>query len=86
VRIANWRFLATSDAKGPANFKTAVDDAGAAIAALEKATGAGRLAPAIAPIKAAIKDYAASFSPGSACCSAWRSPMSSAAASSARSR
>jgi methyl-accepting chemotaxis protein len=61
VRIANWRFLATSDPKGPATFKTNVEKAGEAVAALEKTASADRLAAAIAPVKAALADYAASF-------------------------
>jgi methyl-accepting chemotaxis protein len=61
VRVANWRFLATSDAKGPANFKTNVEKAGVAVAALEKAPSAGQLAAAIASVKAGISGYAAAF-------------------------
>src|ERR1700678_2989281 len=37
VRVANWRFLATRDPKGPATFKANSDVAVAAVAALEKA-------------------------------------------------
>jgi methyl-accepting chemotaxis protein len=61
VRIANWRFLATSDAKGPATFKANVETSSVAIAALEKTAAASAVTTLIAPVKAAIKDYAASF-------------------------
>ena len=61
VRIANWRFLATSDAKGPATFTANVEKARSAIETLETADTAHRLAATVAPVKAAIKDYAASF-------------------------
>jgi len=66
ARIANWRFLATNDAKGPATFKAAVEKSGVAIAALEKVAlekseVAGKLPALIAPLKVALKDYAASF-------------------------
>jgi methyl-accepting chemotaxis protein len=61
VRVANWRFLATNDAKGPANFKSNVEKAGVAVAALEKASAAGPLATTIASVKTGISGYAASF-------------------------
>jgi len=61
VRVANWRFLATSDPKGPATFKANVEKAESALAALETADTAHRLAATIAPVRAEIKDYAASF-------------------------
>jgi methyl-accepting chemotaxis protein len=61
VRIANWRFLATSDPKGPATFKTSVEKAGATIAALEKIASAERIAATVSALKSALRDYAASF-------------------------
>jgi methyl-accepting chemotaxis protein len=61
VRIANWRFLATSDAKGQATFKANVEKSGVAIAALETTATAGTVTMLIAPVKTAIRDYAASF-------------------------
>ncbi len=61
VRIANWRFLATSDAKGPATFKANVEKAESAIATSETADTNHRLAAAIAAVRAGIRDYAASF-------------------------
>jgi methyl-accepting chemotaxis protein len=61
VRIANWRFLATSDAKGPATFKTNVERATAAIDALEKTPGAEPLQAATGSVVAQLKDYAADF-------------------------
>ncbi len=61
ARVANWRFLATSDPKGPATFKTNVTKAGAAIEALEKTPGAEPVSGAIASLKSALKDYDATF-------------------------
>ena len=42
VRVANWRTLATRDAKGIATFKTNVGKAQQQIAELEKAASAGK--------------------------------------------
>ena len=41
VRVANWRFLATSDTKGPATFRTNTDAAAAALDAHGEAVAAG---------------------------------------------
>jgi methyl-accepting chemotaxis protein len=60
TRIANWRFLATNDPKGPATFKTTVEQAKAAVAALDKVIPE-TLRPLVAPVGAALDDYAASF-------------------------
>jgi methyl-accepting chemotaxis protein len=60
-RIANWRFLATHDAKGPATFKTNVEKTNAAIAVLEKNTAAASLQETIATVKASLAAYAANF-------------------------
>ena len=61
VRVANWRFLATSDPKGPATFATNVGKAGAAIEAIEKASGAEHLSDTLAAVKAALKNYDTAF-------------------------
>jgi methyl-accepting chemotaxis protein len=60
VRIANWRFLATNDPKGPATFETNRDKAEAAIAKLGQTTDGGTRA-AIPPVEAALAAYARNF-------------------------
>ncbi len=61
VRIANWRFLATLDPKGPATFTAAVDKADAAIATLEKVPTAARLKAEIEAVTSSLKGYSDSF-------------------------
>ena len=61
ARIATWRFLATHDPTGPAEFAMSVGTANTAIDALERTEGAEPLREAIAPMKTALQDYAASF-------------------------
>jgi methyl-accepting chemotaxis protein len=61
VRIANWRFLATTDPKGPATFAANADKASTAISALEKMELPGAVRASIAPVKAALAAYMASF-------------------------
>jgi methyl-accepting chemotaxis protein len=61
VRVANWRMLATRDAKGLATFKTNVDKAQQQIAALEKAALPSNLAALLAPVKASVGIYAEAF-------------------------
>ena len=60
VRIANWRFLATNDPKGPATFRTNVDSASAALSKLEQGA-APDIKALIAPVGAALTAYAAHF-------------------------
>jgi methyl-accepting chemotaxis protein len=60
VRVANWRFLATNDPKGPATFKTNSDNAQAAIAKLEK-VAPDAVRPLIAPVKTTLAAYAEAF-------------------------
>jgi methyl-accepting chemotaxis protein len=60
VRVANWRFLATNDPKGPATFKTNRDKADAAIARLAETTDTGTRS-AIPAVKAALAAYAQNF-------------------------
>jgi methyl-accepting chemotaxis protein len=61
LRIANWRMLATRDAKGLANFKTNVDKAQQQIAALEKANLPPNLAALLVPVKTGVGKYAEAF-------------------------
>jgi methyl-accepting chemotaxis protein len=62
VRVANWRFLATRDPKGPETFKTNAEHAVAAIAALERAEVPDNVRALIGPVKAALAAYSSSFS------------------------
>jgi methyl-accepting chemotaxis protein len=61
VRVANWRMLATRDAKGLVTFKTNVDKAQQQIAALEKAALPSNLAALLAPVKTSVGKYAEAF-------------------------
>src|SRR3984893_1586720 len=61
VRIANWRMLATRDAKGLVTFKTNVEKAQQQIAALEKAGLPSNLAALLAPVKTGVGKYAEAF-------------------------
>ncbi|MGA3005330.1 MAG: methyl-accepting chemotaxis protein [Acetobacteraceae bacterium] len=61
VRVANWRFLATSDAKGPAVFKTNAEAATAALDAMEKPSVPEDVRKLIAPVRSALTAYADSF-------------------------
>jgi hypothetical protein len=61
VRVANWRFFATRDPKGPATFKTNADNAVAAIAALEKAELPASVRPLIEPVEASLSAYMSHF-------------------------
>jgi diguanylate cyclase (GGDEF)-like protein len=61
VRVANWRFQATRDPKGPATFKANVEDTQAAIATLEKTDLPDAVRALIGPVKAALASYISSF-------------------------
>jgi methyl-accepting chemotaxis protein len=61
VRVANWRFLATQDANGPATFKANVDRANSAIAAMEKSALPDDVRSLIPPVETALASYGASF-------------------------
>jgi methyl-accepting chemotaxis protein len=61
VRVANWRMLATRDAKGFATFKTNVGKAYDQVAVLEKADLPPELASLLAAVKAGIRKYADAF-------------------------
>ena len=60
VRVANWRFMATRDPKGPATFLASVATARAAIAGLG-AEAHPDLRPLLAPVIAALDAYTANF-------------------------
>jgi methyl-accepting chemotaxis protein len=61
VRVANWRMLATRDAKGLVTFKTNVEKAQQQIAVLEKAGLPSNLAALLASVKASVGKYAEAF-------------------------
>jgi methyl-accepting chemotaxis protein len=65
VRVANWRFMATSDKAGPATFKTNIEKARAAITAIES-TPKSNVGALIAPLQAALAGYETSFNAFSA--------------------
>jgi methyl-accepting chemotaxis protein len=61
VRVANWRMLATRDAKGFATFKANVSKAQAQIAVLENLDLSPELASILATVKSGIVKYAEAF-------------------------
>jgi methyl-accepting chemotaxis protein len=61
VRIANWRFLATRDAKGIATFNANIGKVQQRIASLEKADLPPAVRALIGPLKADLAAYAAAF-------------------------
>ncbi len=61
VRVANWRMLATRDAKGLATFKTNVSKAQELIAGTEKLDLPPDLATKLATVKSGISKYAEAF-------------------------
>jgi methyl-accepting chemotaxis protein len=61
VRVANWRMLATRDAKGLATFKANVVKAQQQIAQLEKADLPSDLAALLATVKTGVAKYAEAF-------------------------
>ncbi|MET4175120.1 methyl-accepting chemotaxis protein [Bradyrhizobium sp. LA6.1] len=66
VQIANWRFLALRDSKGPANFRTNVDRASQRLSALEKSPQATELRTTLAPVKTSLGIYKSAFETTSA--------------------
>ena len=67
VRVANWRLLATKDAKGVATFKSSLGKAQQVIAELEKADDLpANLATLLATVKAGVGKYADAFEKTSA--------------------
>ena len=61
VRVANWRTLATRDAKGIATFKTNTGKAQQEIAELEKAALPADLAALLATVKMGVTKYSEAF-------------------------
>ncbi|UGX91861.1 methyl-accepting chemotaxis protein [Bradyrhizobium barranii subsp. barranii] len=66
VQIANWRFLALRDSKGPANFRTNVDRASQRLSALEKSPQATELRTTLTPVKTSLGIYKSAFETTSA--------------------
>ncbi|KJC53154.1 chemotaxis protein [Bradyrhizobium sp. LTSP849] len=66
VQIANWRFLALRDTKGPANFRTNADRAAQRLTALEKSPQAAELRATLAPVKTQLGIYKSAFETTSA--------------------
>jgi methyl-accepting chemotaxis protein len=61
VRVANWRFLATFDPKGPATFARNVETAKAALAAFKATEGAAAFRPQVQAVAEALEAYAGNF-------------------------
>ena len=61
VRVANWRTLATRDAKGITTFRTNVGKAQQEIAELEKAALPANLAALLGSVKAGVAKYSEAF-------------------------
>ena len=66
VRVANWRFLATNDEKGPSTFKNNVLKANTVLASLEKQATPGVDARLFEPVKNALNIYTKAFDGASA--------------------
>ena len=66
VRVANWRFLAVRDAKGPATFRTNVDHAQQRLTTLEQEGLPDEVKAALGPIKTSLVAYKAAFEATSA--------------------
>jgi len=66
VRVANWRFLAVRDAKGPATFRTNVDRAQQALKSLEGAGLPDEVKAAFGPVKSSLAAYKGAFETTSA--------------------
>ncbi|MCQ4162408.1 methyl-accepting chemotaxis protein [Roseomonas sp. GC11] len=59
LRIANWRFMATGDANGPATFRTNAERAVASLAGLERLAPASL--PTLQPVRQAMEAYISNF-------------------------
>ncbi|MGY8707955.1 methyl-accepting chemotaxis protein [Bradyrhizobium sp. 18BD] len=66
VRVANWRFLAVRDAKGPATFRTNVDRAQQALKSLGEAGLPDEVKAAFGPVKSSLAAYKGAFETTSA--------------------
>ncbi|HUN42513.1 MAG TPA: methyl-accepting chemotaxis protein [Acetobacteraceae bacterium] len=60
VRVANWRFMATLDKKGPATFKTNAAHARDALATMQR-IAKPEIAALVAPVQAALSNYETAF-------------------------
>ncbi len=65
VRVANWRFLATHDTKGPATFLTNNQRAREALNVLAEMNPPDSIANLIGPVQVALEKYEKSFSTAS---------------------
>jgi methyl-accepting chemotaxis protein len=65
VRVANWRFLATLDPKGPATFKINAEKAAASLTDLER-LATDNVKPLIPPVREALNSYETNFAVASA--------------------
>jgi methyl-accepting chemotaxis protein len=61
VRVANWRFLATTDAKGPATFNTNVETANSMLKSFGNRATDAKLQALVAPVKTALDGYSQYF-------------------------
>jgi methyl-accepting chemotaxis protein len=61
VRVANWRFLATREARGPETFRSNLAKAREVMANLERASLPAEARASIKPLRAILDRYAASF-------------------------
>jgi methyl-accepting chemotaxis protein len=61
IRVASLRFLATNEATGPTAFATATDRVSSALVVLETDPDAAALNGVIAPVKASLAAYSATF-------------------------
>ncbi|MFL9828181.1 methyl-accepting chemotaxis protein [Rhodoplanes sp. SY1] len=61
VRVANWRFLATRDANGPAVFKAAVAKAEEALDLMQQSDLPLDVLMALSPVRDALSGYASGF-------------------------
>ncbi|EJN13936.1 methyl-accepting chemotaxis protein, partial [Bradyrhizobium sp. YR681] len=66
VRVANWRFLALRDVKGPATFRANADQAQQRLVALEKEGLPDEVKATLGPVKTALSVYKAAFETASA--------------------
>ncbi|MBR1177755.1 HAMP domain-containing protein, partial [Bradyrhizobium sp. KB893862 SZCCT0404] len=66
VRVANWRFLAVRDAKGPATFRTNVERAQQRLTTLEQEGLPDEVKAALGPIKTSLAAYKVAFEATSA--------------------
>ncbi|MGY8634710.1 methyl-accepting chemotaxis protein [Bradyrhizobium sp. 14AA] len=66
VRVANWRFLAVRDVKGPTTFRANADRAQQRLVSLEKEGLPDEVKAALGPVKTSLSAYKAAFETTSA--------------------